>query len=382
MNRYASQHHSSVVTGWRGDDAARVQEVLDRVVAQGVPGAVAVVWDARSGVHPFTSGSAGVSTGRPPTVEDRFRIGSITKMFLATVVLQLAGEGKLSLEDKLSRWLPDVVRDADTITLRQILQHTAGIDDFVAHLRFNGESLFHEHTPGDLIKLVADKPLISDPAQQHSYSNTGYVLAGLLIERVTGRGWRTEVQDRLIAPLGLQATSMPLRQTGIVGPHLSGYHSDAGVPEGPRFDVTELSPTMADAAGEIISDAQDLITFARALFGGQLLHASLLAQMTETVPSTEPMDAYGLGLVRSDLACGASAWGHGGKIPGFSAWLAANAEATCVVAAATNQIPADTTSFYRHLLDAVFSPVTSGAPDQGDGPSEINGSTPTHPKGS
>ncbi|MGW4759159.1 serine hydrolase domain-containing protein [Streptomyces chartreusis] len=345
------------------------------MVAQGVPGAVAVVWDVRWGMHLFTSGSADVSTGRPPTVEDRFRIGSITKMFLATVVLQLAEEGKLSLDDKLSHWLPDIVRDADTITLRQILQHTAGMADFVTHLQHDNESRFHEHAPGDLVKLVADKPLSNDPAHPHSYSNTGYVLAGLLIEQVTGREWRTEVHDRLIAPLGLYATSMPLRQTGIAGPHLSGYHPDV-VPEGSRSDVTELSPTMADAAGEIISDAQDLITFARALFGGQLLEAGHLAQMTETVPSTEPMDAYGLGLVRSDLACGASVWGHGGKIPGFSAWLSANAEATCVVAAATNQIPADTTSFYRDLLDAVFSPVTCGVPGRDDG---CHGTT-RHPK--
>ncbi|MFF7415637.1 serine hydrolase domain-containing protein [Streptomyces lydicus] len=359
VNMHAAGNGSGPTTRWRGD-SARVQRVLDDLVAHGVPGAAATVWDAETGVHFFSSGYADPAAARPPVIDDHFRIASLTKIFVATVVLQLAAQGRLSLHDTLSRWLPHAVRGGAAITLRQILQHTARLPDFVDQLPQDNASRLREYAPGELVTLVADKPLLGLPAGTYSYSNTGFLLAGLVIEQVTGRNWRAEVRDRITTPLGLKETSTPYRETAIPRPHLTGHHfSSSGETTGPGDDVTRLSPTMADSAGEMISDSQDLITFARALFDGRLLPAQQLAEMTTAVPSPEPMDGYGLGLVRSDLACGTPVWGHGGKIAGFSSWLATNAEGTCVLAAVTTRIPQDTIAYYRGLINAVFAPATT-----------------------
>jgi len=294
----------------------------------GATGALAEVRDAH-GPAVQASGVADVRTGAPPRARDRVRIFSNTKAFVATVVLQLAAEGRVGLDAPVERYLPGLLRangnDGRDITVRQLLQHTAGLPDFDSAVFEPGGYLAHRldhHTPEELVRAGTAKPRLSAPGAEFHYSTTGYVVAGLLIERVTGRPYAEEVTRRIIAPLRLTGTSVPGDSPAIAGPHLRGYaHLDATgtiSDTGRRIDVTPLNPSLVWAGGAMISTVADLNTFFAALLGGHLLPAGQLAAMTATVPSDlVPGSGYGLGLLRVPLSCGGVYWGHGGDGLGY-----------------------------------------------------------------
>ncbi len=263
----------------------------------------------------------------------RFRIGSTTKAFVATVALQLVEEGALSLDDTVERWLPDLLRDtgqdAGHITLRQLLQQTSGLPDYVAdheammmavstveELR---ALLLRPWTPAELVALgVAHEPEFP-PGARWSYSNTGYVVIGMMIERVTGQAWDRAVTQRIIEPLDLADTYAPGLDPSIAGPHADGYMDLHLQDQSDPVNVTELNPTVLDAEGALISTTADLDRFFRALLGGELLGPDLLAEMKTTMPIDQgpPGTEYGLGLVRFPLACGGAYWNHPGDVYGY-----------------------------------------------------------------
>ncbi|MGW3040151.1 serine hydrolase domain-containing protein [Kitasatospora sp. NPDC001159] len=271
------------------------------------------------------AGSADLDTGRPARADGRFRIASVTKTFVSTVTLQLVGEGRIKLDDPIGHYLPGTVPNGDHITVRQLLNHTSGLHNYLddPHVRSNTEAgnreflatgRWIEYTPEQLLAIGTAMPPYFAPGQGWHYSNTNYVVVGMLIEQVTGRSWREEVADRITRPLGLRHTSMPGSSTAIPGPHAHGYFK---FPEGPG-DVTRLSPTIADAAGAGISTVDDLNRFHEALFGGRLLAPAQLTEMTTTVPVPGGNGGeYGLGVTRDNLSCG-QVWGHPGDIPGYS----------------------------------------------------------------
>jgi D-alanyl-D-alanine carboxypeptidase len=338
---------SGVAQATTGD---AVQVALHNAVLSGAPGAVAVVRDSRGHTAGFVDGKANVETGTAPRVGDRFRVGSVTKSFVATVVLQLEAEHRLSLDDSLQRWLPGVVPDAAAITLRELLQHTGGIPDYVAHLPHDVDSRLVSHTPAELLALIKNDPPTFRPGTGWSYSNTDYLLAGMLIRTVTGSDWRTEVQRRILGPLHLSATSTPGAAITIAGPHLHGYQPDQAA----LVDVTRMSATQADSAGEIISNAGDLSRFFSALLSGKLVPRKQLDEMTTAVAVPELNGGYGLGLMRTDLRCGISVWGHGGMINGFNTWAASTADGSRAIGADTNQLLPDSTGSYFEVLNAAF----------------------------
>jgi D-alanyl-D-alanine carboxypeptidase len=299
-------------------DPAVLQQQLDRVVEAGAPGVVGLV---RTGERTWqgASGLGDLRGKRPARAGDRFRVGSVTKSFVATLVLQLVGDGRLRLDDNLQRWLPGLVPGGERITVRQLLQHTSGLYNYTddlpePHRRFR---------PRELVAIATGhKPLFA-PGTRFSYSNTNYILAGLLVERVTGQRLADQLRQRILQPLELGDTELPTTQRALAGPHVRGYappDKDWRVSDGPArlVDVTEMDTSWGWAAGAMVSSTADLARFYRALMGGQLLTAELLKQMRTTVDASQGHGTrYGLGLEVLRLGCGVELWGHGGSLAGY-----------------------------------------------------------------
>jgi D-alanyl-D-alanine carboxypeptidase len=304
-------------------DKASLQKALDRVVAAGVPGAVLLVRDGSTTIR-LASGYGSVAGKVPARPADRFRIGSVTKTFVSTVVLQLVGEGKLALDDTVEQVLPGKLRGGSGITVRQLLQQTSGLHDYLGDPKIfrpylKGNLGFAWTTPKLLAVANAHKAN-SRPGATWEYSNTNYLVLGLIVEAVSGNSLATELKRRVFDRAGLRSTTFDTRPT-IAGRHMHGYYR-----VGKTFtDFSDLSPSAAWAAGAIVATAEDVARFYRALLQGHLLRPDLLKAMQATVSMGSPNEAYGLGFWRTKtmslgpkpLACG-PVWGHNGDWIGYN----------------------------------------------------------------
>ena len=300
-------------------DRAVVQRAADAMAASGAQGVqIRITERGRSTL--VRSGTADATGHRPVPPDGRFRIGSITKVFVATVVLQLAGEGRLDLDAPVSRFLPGLLPEGDRITVRMLLQHTSGVPNYTDHLplgasTFPGPAAYdverhRSHDPRELVALANRHPRDFPPGQGWNYSNTGYVVLGLLVEQVTGKPWGRAVEERVIGPLRLEGTSVPGERAVLPPPHAHAYSRIGGQ----VVNVTRLNPSVASAAGEMVSTTADLDRFLVALLGGRLLAPAQLTEMQRTLPASE---GYGLRLMAVPTSCGVTAWGHGGGIEGY-----------------------------------------------------------------
>ncbi|MFF8098739.1 serine hydrolase domain-containing protein [Streptomyces sp. NPDC016640] len=284
---------------------------------------------------------AGQGIGR----RDHFRAGSITKTFVATVVLQLAEEGRLSLSDSVEEHLPGLVRgagnDGRALTLRSLLTHTSGLRDFSADTRGTVPV-----TPLQAVRIALTHP----PAARgrFSYSNTNYVLLGLVVEQVTGRSYADEAERRIIAPLRLTGTSFPGSRTSLPRPHGRSYSSDG-------TDVTRLDPRVAGAAGELVTTLADLDRFYAALLGGELLPPRRLREMLRTRTAH---GSYGMGLFPLKLPCGTTVWGHNGRISGSYVRTAATVDGRRVLTFRVNTDALADPGLEPAVLTAEFCPRT------------------------
>lgn len=306
-----------------------VQQELDALVSQtGYPGAIATVRDGDGEVRTYTAGKGDLETGAPIDPTSRVRIASNTKMFTATLVLQLVAEDEVRLGARVERYLPGLVRghgnDGRRITVRQLLQQTSGLPDYDEIVLDGGGDLRSAaHTyfePRQLLDAALAERRHFAPGTKWEYSNTNYVLLGLLAQRVTGRPIGELMTQRIIEPLGLTNTYWPEQGEQVIrGTHPRGYFADG--PGGAWRDLTDLDPSLGWAAGQLVSTPADLGRFMQGLFDGKLLPAAQLKQMMTTVPAREfepdPNWRYGLGLASTRLDCGPVGWGHGGDIQGF-----------------------------------------------------------------
>ncbi|MDR7278438.1 serine hydrolase domain-containing protein [Catenuloplanes atrovinosus] len=298
-----------------------IQPLLDAITASGVPGSYAQV---RRDGKTFTgaSGVAFVESGAPARADSRHRIGSVTKTFVATTVLQLVGERRLSLDTSVDQLLPRFGLDP-AITVRMLLNHTSGIGNYTLgldSLEAVEEWQTRTFAPDELVRLGLTFPETGAPGELLSYSNTNYILAGLIIEKVTGNEVEKEVNRRIIKPLGLRTTYFPGADPRIRGPHAGAYvpWPDAETGEVTLRDFSVYNMTWAWTAGEMISTMPDLNTFYRALITGKLLKPAQQAAMLETVPWYPEMPEalrYGLGIYALQLPCG-TFWGHDGGVIG------------------------------------------------------------------
>jgi D-alanyl-D-alanine carboxypeptidase len=298
--------------------AATTAALRELTVVHGITGAAIEVDGPRCGRWSNASGLADLRTGRPMSAGGRVRIGSTTKTFTATVVLQLAAEQRVGLDTTVEHYLPGVVHgngyDGSRITVRDLLRHTSGLPDHVDALPWESfaQWRYRTFTPGELVGLALAQP---HPSREWTYSTTNYVLAAMIVERVTGHRIGSEITERVIRPLGLRDTYWPGDSPFIRGTHPRGYRDGT--------DVTELSVSWGGAGGALISTLHDENLFFAALLNGRLLPPAYLRQMTVTVPADPdriwPGARYGLGLISTPMHhCGITTrWGHGGTLPGF-----------------------------------------------------------------
>jgi D-alanyl-D-alanine carboxypeptidase len=341
----------------READREGLRQRLDEVVGVGAVGALMEVRDEH-GVWRGTSGVAESGTTRPVPASGRFRVGSITKTFVATVVLQLVDEGRLRLDDTVDAWLPGVVPDGHRITVRQLLNHTSGLYDFKRTLTMPPAPEFLENrwrtwTPDEQVRrAVANPPSFEPPGSDYAYSNTGYTLLGQIIEEATGRSYAEEIERRIIRPLRLRDTSLPGTSARIGGPHAHGYVPIERDGEIRLVDYTEMNPSVMGAAGEMISSARDLNRFVAALLGGRLVPGHLLDEMR--TPGVEGR-RYGLGLAWQDTSCGVRVYGNDGDALAYQAWSFATADGRRqVTVALTPDFRGDPDDAVDALLDRAF----------------------------
>ncbi|QHC23131.1 serine hydrolase domain-containing protein [Streptomyces sp. GS7] len=341
---------------------AGLQRDADALHRAGVTG-VSVRLETPRGVRTARSGTGDLGTGRPVPRNGYVRIGSTTKTFVATVLLQLAGEGRLSLDDTVDRWLPGVVRghgnDGRRITLRRLLQHTSGLPDYIGEVAPHPTAAEYRrnrwtaHTSAQRVALAMKHPPAFEPGARWQYSNTNYVLAGMVIKAVTGRSWEDEVRGRILRPLRLTHTRAPGDRPFLPGPHASDYQQFA--PHGPLTDTTiAYLPFDGDADGSLISTTADTNTFFRALLHGELLAPAQLADMQHTVEEpdghgTPPGTRYGLGLEWTPLSCGGGYWGHSGDGYGYLVWPATTPDGRATVTVSVHSRPGDPGTATRQI---------------------------------
>ncbi|WP_158588091.1 serine hydrolase domain-containing protein [Actinomadura logoneensis] len=313
----ATASPASTRSGASAPAGSALQRAADRLVEDGQPGVIAL---SRRGdrVTRVTAGVADTATRRKMTPDLRFRIASVTKTFTAAVVLRLVAEHRLSLDDTVARHLPGVLtrngNDGRKITVRQLLAQTSGLNEYVQDPRIwqDGGRVWK---PRELVDIAQEKAPLSRPGAKWNYANTNYVLAGMIVEKVTGRPFGVELQRRVVGPLKLRHTFLPVADTGFHGAYVHGYLDRYG-------DVsTAISPSSGWTSGGIVSTVDDVARFQRALVTGRLLPKGVQKAMMTTRPVTDDWvkEDYGLGLARIKTTCG-YAWGHDGGWPGYRTW--------------------------------------------------------------
>ncbi|MFD7020241.1 serine hydrolase domain-containing protein [Streptomyces sp. NPDC059161] len=310
-----------------GLDRPALGAALDAVHAAGMYGAFAEVRDGTDEWQGAT-GVADVTTGRPMRPEFQQRVGSMTKAFTSVAVLQQVARGRVDLDAPIGRYLPTVVpgERGRTITVRMLLNHTSGIGDYVVAAfpslaKLSTKSLddnrFRHVRPEELVRLGLEAPPTGKPGEKWSYSNTNYVIAGLLLQHVTGEDPQRVITRDVIRRAGLRHTYFP-RSPYIDGPHAKMYESFYGLIDPPR-DYSVYDMSWGGTAGALISTTADLDDFYRQLLAGRLLPEAQLRQMQTTVPARDEngrlMMNYGLGVYAVDLPCGRF-WGHDGAVFG------------------------------------------------------------------
>lgn len=342
------------------DVAAEIQAEMDNLTAGTFPPGMVVWIDTPEHRFEGASGFANLADETPMPSDGAFRIGSITKMFTATVIMQLEEDGVLSLDDSLSQWLPEVAEQlphGDEITVYQLLSHTSGIFSVVEHESYYvdifSEIAVDEETgavsldcvqrdPNDtLASYVYGKDALFEPGTSWYYSNTNYTLLGMIIEEAMDMPLTEAYHTNIYEPLGMESTFMDCYEDAVVDV-VHGYTGSGDT----MSDVTELHESVGWSAGGMVSTASDLTIFARGLFGGELFDdPETLVAMTTPAPNTP----YGLGMFISD-----DYMGHPGYIAGFRSALNYSPEFDTVVVMLYNIDAADPDQSLANMLNPVL----------------------------
>ncbi|MBN2026521.1 MAG: beta-lactamase family protein [Actinobacteria bacterium] len=324
----------------------QLEEVMNEVMADnGIPGAIVYVEVPGEGKWEAALGLSDIETEEAMDLANAFRVGSITKTFTATVVLQLVDEGQLSLDDTLASFaMEPSVPGSDEITVRMLLNHTSGLFEYTADEGFQelqAEDLLRKWAPGELVAFAASHEPYFPPGEGWQYSNTNFILQGMIVEQVTGNPLKDEIAARIAGELGLARTSLPT-QPRLSGEHSHGYlyardmgdAQDGGGDE--LLDVTDsFDPSWSWGAGAMISDLEDLGKWVKALVGGDLLSDEVQRQRLTTVEAWQGSD-YGLGIAEYD-----GFWGHPGDLPGFSSAMMYNPDSGALIILNLNKNPND-----------------------------------------
>ncbi|MET0595494.1 MAG: serine hydrolase domain-containing protein [Polyangiaceae bacterium] len=298
------------------DDAtiAELGALADNAIAAGIPG-VTLAIQAGDQTVTIARGVADSATGATMTPAHHVRMGSVAKSFLASIVLQLEDERKLSLSDTIESRLPGMVTGNKDATIEQVLRLQSGSFDHASDARYLTPYLEghfdYAYTPQALIALSNDHPPVFAPGAQFNYSNTNYVIIGLIIEKITGKSLADVVAERITRPLGMNETTMPLGSE-MEAPAAHGYLVGMGDP----IDVTGISASSAYGHGNAVSTPADMNRFYGALVAGKVVNPSRLPDMF--TPDARIDTQYGIGVWAKDNFPPCSNWiGHDGASPGF-----------------------------------------------------------------
>ncbi|MFD9903417.1 serine hydrolase domain-containing protein [Streptomyces sp. NPDC059063] len=371
-------------------DAAGVRTALERTVSAGAPGAFAVIREhGGSGRNRTVAVGKADLDGTPMKAGWRFRVGSNTKMFTAALVLRLADQGRIDLDEPVRTYLPSGTLPTDwNMTVRQVMQHRSGIFDHTNDLlEQSGEETTEAfekrirntvYRPADLVALSVRHGPQSAPGAKYAYSNTNFVLMGMLIEKVTGRSYATALRKQIIEPLRLSKTSYVVPKKAIAGAHVTGYLTNDDRSK-PLLDSTEQNGSWVGSAGAVISSAADMDRFLKALLAGRsggLVSDTSLRQMTKVLATPTAKVSYGLGLREIQLSCG-KVYGHGGIVQGYQtqSFITRNGKRSVVVFAnASNN--SNVTQNLMNTLEPAFcgtapAPSTRSAADP-SAPSDVH----------
>jgi D-alanyl-D-alanine carboxypeptidase len=332
-------------------DPAALRDAISGLPNATVTGALINVTGS-AGRWSGTSGVRDIDTREPVVADGNFRVGSISKVFTAVVVLQLAAEHRIDLDRSVQHYLPGLLpASVPTITVRELLNHTSGLPD--ATLGEGDAQWFTDHrlrswTPRQIVADAVTRPMKFAPGTEQDYNGTNYYVAGLLIERVTGRTYAHEVRNRIIQPLALRDTYVLDRHDPrLPGPHAHGYVAVTKDGTTTLHDVSEQSP-YPWAEGGLISDSADLTRFISAIFQGRLVPSSELDEMF-TVPKVKYLGTdncvigpeagqacYSAGLMRTTMPNGLTGWGKTGSRPGYTSGLFASRDLSRVLVYSLN----------------------------------------------
>lgn len=330
------------------DDLQRqMQQIVEDAMArENMPGVIVGVWVPGEGEWVAAFGEADIETGRAMTTGDKVRIASNTKTFVATLVLQLADEGKLSLDDPLEKYIPGVPY-GNEITVRNLLNMTSGIYSFSEDETFLAEFTadpLMELTPEEEVEIALAHPPNFAPGEDWEYSDTNYEILGIIVEEVTGNAIEDEMRKRIIEPLGLENTFFPTTPDMPPG-HAKGYVLTGN---GELEDFTMSSPSVPWAGGAMISNLEDLRIWVKALATGELLSEEMHEQQLVwmDVPGLENVDGkYGLGIISL-----AGFQGHNGAIFGYNSVMLYLPEDDATIVVLANE----STNFSQETMPIFF----------------------------
>ena len=289
------------------------ETVPDAMKSAGIPGAMVGIW-SRNGDYVKAFGVADTATGSPMQVDFFSRIGSVTKTFTATAMLKLADEGKVRLDDPIAGYV-DGVPNGEAITVRQLATMRSGLSDYTEVEGFDQAVAVDprwEFTPAELLGWAFSLPAQFLPGERFEYSNTNYILLGMLVERVSGRPLADYLTEHILAPLGLDQTALPTG-TQFPGPHALGY-TESFEFGGPPISATDWTASFTWAAGAMTSTLEDMRTWMPALATGALLSPELQAQRLSVIPEPGRAPDFGYGMGVFTVA----GWiGHNGSVPGY-----------------------------------------------------------------
>lgn len=310
---------------------ARVEALVAKTLAK--PGAVGFSIAIARGDHVVLSkgyGRADLENGVPATDASLFRIASITKQFTAAAIMRLAERGKLSLDDDFTKYV-EFPTHGKTVTIRHLLTHTSGIKSYTDVPGFFETGAALDLTPEKVLEPVRNLPLEFEPGTRWAYSNTGYHLLGMIIEKVSGVPYARHLHDEFFAPLKLTHTRCDVGRDVIPG-RARGY----GMADGSLVNAPYLSMTIPYSAGGLLSTAGDLVQWQLALIGGKVVSPDSYKQMTTPARLSDgSATQYGFGLFTSEIDGHANVM-HGGGIPGFNSILAYFIDEKLSIAVITN----------------------------------------------
>ncbi len=298
-----------------------------------IPGVqVSIIFPGENIPDDFVSGSIKDNINIPVQQNNYFQIGSETKSFVATILLQLEAEQRLSLDDKIIKWLPFIPATWNKVTIRQLLNHTSGIynyDDVLIEMASKGKlNLNKQWSAPELINLIIEKNVYFPPGKGWHYSGTNYVLAGMIIESVTHMAFRDVINSRLLQPLILQNTYY-ISWNYDYKTLLRMSHGYSRTKLFHNMDVLSINPSWSNTASAVISTAHDMVIWIKTFLTGNILPIAQLHEMMslvdrengQPIPVTSNKSGYGLAIMHDFTTYGEETWSHSGATLGFSSYM-------------------------------------------------------------